>query len=1303
MQSRRTGALILLVAVAVILGSCAQEDYPSSLWDQQHPPPDYGHICMPARAEALPARLVAMSGGTGAGGVVLVSDIFSRFGAVCGSCHGPAVDPPGQGCFQIQSSTDFTTKMTEAALAHVTSSVCPNPGAGTSATCPAMPDQANPGDPMPPCSSPNGETYTQRTSEDPVRQFAELVQEWIAAGKPAQFTPGGSKGSSSSGSSSGAGGDGGAPASSSANPYTMTPEAGNGMTNIGNCIPGNLTIGLEDAVARGLDAKFAAMQAKQSGTAAELIGLPEHLSETDLFTLDSAVLARYGVLAYAPNYPLWSDNAGKLRHVRPPRGQPITFDKTTQQFHLPPNTRFYKTFMKLIADTDGSYRYRKIETRLIVARPDTNNADGTAAAQNALFGTYQWNADETDATLVETPLNDGKPFADTMFLYNTDEELAAEILASNPPAPDSLLLQYQAARHYAIPSSQRCIQCHMGSPSEAFVLGFTPLQINRRPTGIGGTIEAVGHDELTQLQRFIDAGIIAGIDSPADILPLEQSQSSGGRLPRNEHELVAQGYMLGNCVHCHNPRGYPTVTNAPLLNNFNFLPSATGGIFQFPLESYSPRIYRGLTGTTQIPYITPSLVDQPRYSPDTLGQAADVFLRSNGGAAPFWAAYAPWRSIIYRNVDAAFAYSDDIALFPHMPFNTPGFDTRAKQILAEWMVSIPAVRKRPDVPEYAFRTDALASDNIGGLVVDESNQPYVEVAPGAAGYSTAVAAANQRLTILHTGINPAVPLDPTGTPYSRFADPGQTDDIVDPAVVIDPICHPTPAAPGGTYPYPFPNHPHWVITDLTDPAGAWQPRQSNWPTVLVKQVIPPENKGCMPPASQDAAYADQVRAVGLLQNAALSDLHDFATNPVPLGLWQAPQGCDLSSERTVSSLTGADRPHWMDVVPNLDPNAAVYFQQPGATVFKMICINCHGPRADSNGRLAQNLATMSGGLAQVADFRDGLFGPVTAPDSDIQRVYGQSPPVGEFPADAPSNWQSVMPDDRAARYMAWMGLGGTAVNIPISILQIVSQTKVLNQQRHVPATELSANMLSQAKALCLGIVGPSYDGNTAKLMPLAGGYMSAETTGLNSRLIYANGDAELWMRMCNIANPSPIHVATLDPSGSTDYLSITEIYGANGLAIDGASGVAPGSLVPASVYPTDCQPGDSSCAVGDETGAVKPSLVACDDTNVNLPPSDPHACNKWPWCVDVTKVKPSGAQAGWLAGPNAPPVCPSAVVTFSHGCQPPAVPPATCFGNEAANTWAVRGAVSAGMSVFLYLRQLELLPKPPTDYNQCPN
>jgi hypothetical protein len=48
-----------------------------------------------------------------------------------------------------------------------------------------------------------------------------------------------------------------------------------------------------------------------------------------------------------------------------------------------------------------------------------------------------------------------------------------------------------------------------------------------------------------------------------------------------------------------------------------------------------------------------------------------------------------------------------------------------------------------------------------------------------------------------------------------------------------------------------------------------------------------------------------------------------------------------------------------------------------------------------------------------------------------------------------------------------------------------------------------------------------------------------------------------------------------------------------------------------------------------------------------------------------------------------------------------AAPGATCFGNDAANKWAVRGAINAGMSVFLYVQSLEKESGPAPDYDQC--
>ena len=168
--------------------------------------------------------------------------------------------------------------------------------------------------------------------------------------------------------------------------------------------------------------------------------------------------------------------------------------------------------------------------------------------------------------------------------------------------------------------------------------------------------------------------------------------------------------MLGNCAHCHNPRGFPTVTYPQLAPVLNFLPSATGGIFQFPLEVTSPRITRGLGGAHQIAYITPSLMDLSE-SPNWFG--------AQPGPSVTVAAYAPWRSLIYRNVDTPFTYTIDYGLYPHMPMNTPGYDCRVKRVMSDWMVSIPAVRKNPQIPEYGIGQSASG----GGLSFRSTTAP----------------------------------------------------------------------------------------------------------------------------------------------------------------------------------------------------------------------------------------------------------------------------------------------------------------------------------------------------------------------------------------------------------------------------------------------------------------------------------------------------------------------------------------------------------------------------------------------------
>jgi len=271
--------------------------------------------------------------------------------------------------------------------------------------------------------------------------------------------------------------------------------------------------------------------------------LPAKLSETDLFTLDSLVLARKGTLSYNVEYPLWADNAEKGRYVHFPavwneteqqwKTSGAVYNATTGQLDVPPNTLFYKTFYKALKSRNGETVFRKIETRIIVVRK---------APQQPLHGSYKWNENESEAILVTTPYRDGTAWKDDIFRVTVDENTGK-------------------TRKYVIPGRQRCEECHKGG--QDFVLGFTPLQLNRRPFGAAGRDRDIGADEITQVQRFIDAGILKNIPAADELPSLEKS---GPRESRNIHETRLQGYMVGNCAHCHNPNGFAMKDNKVTLD-----------------------------------------------------------------------------------------------------------------------------------------------------------------------------------------------------------------------------------------------------------------------------------------------------------------------------------------------------------------------------------------------------------------------------------------------------------------------------------------------------------------------------------------------------------------------------------------------------------------------------------------------------------------------------------------------------------------------------------------------------------------
>lgn len=153
---------------------------------------------------------------------------------------------------------------------------------------------------------------------------------------------------------------------------------------------------------------------------ASLDGLPVDLACTGLFADAGSDKLAAGVQAFAPAYPLWSDNAGKLRWIKLPSGQKI--DSSNQsRWRFPLNTKFWKQF-----DANGA----RVETRLFQkVRED-----------RWVGATYIWDAEGKHAS----------------------RESAGRDLVRN-------------GVNYRVPSETLCDDCHDGHPDS--VLGFEAVSL----------------------------------------------------------------------------------------------------------------------------------------------------------------------------------------------------------------------------------------------------------------------------------------------------------------------------------------------------------------------------------------------------------------------------------------------------------------------------------------------------------------------------------------------------------------------------------------------------------------------------------------------------------------------------------------------------------------------------------------------------------------------------------------------------------------------------------------------------------
>lgn len=503
----------------------------------------------------------------------------------------------------------------------------------------------------------------------------------------------------------------------------LAPAIAAAMTDIGDCVP------VADAIGQDPDRDAAFAAATE---------LPATLADTDLVSLDAYELAQRGTVAYDVEYPLWADNAHKGRWVHVPtvrdaKGnatrQPIAFDAATGQFAIPDNTRFYKTFFKQVTESDGMVRYRKVETRLIVVRH---------APAQPLFGTYVWDEAEQGATLHTVPYRDGTPFKDLVLSYVTD-------------------VTTMARRTYAVPGRNRCNDCHQGSASDSFILGFTPLQIYRRAMGDATRDTPVGDDELSQLTRLASYGVVTGITP--DTAP--RLEVSGGQTqPRNIHELRFQAYATGNCAHCHNENGYAWAQKITLL------------------------------------LAPPNLFAYPR------GQGAQV------GGGTLVVPANPAMSVMYQHVaqDTHVQGADAIL---HMPLHTPGTDCNGVNLLGKWITSLPRSQfpTADDISQALINADRFDSGcqpaaDITWLDEDFSDPPIY--APRRGDWNDPV-----------NGIPPAIAELQLGGDMQRMTDTQVADGYwLNPKKNGVPQCR-FPDAPPLAVPSP------WMLDDQGQPVRPW--------------------------------------------------------------------------------------------------------------------------------------------------------------------------------------------------------------------------------------------------------------------------------------------------------------------------------------------------------------------------------------------------------------------------------------------------------------------------------------------------
>lgn len=310
------------------------------------------------------------------------------------------------------------------------------------------------------------------------------------------------------------------------------------ITSFGISSDGELLITDHQAKGKGGLYTLEAVQDRKANS-----DFPRKLSESGLFRNVAHHEMEAGVIPYSVNSPLWSDGAIKSRFFAIPAdaGEDDKPPKIglagARGWNLPDGTVLVKSFALETTEGDAGSR-RWIETRFLTRE------------QGEWIGySYEWNADQSDATLVD------KLGVDRTYAIKTKEGGHIE-------------------RKWRYPSRTECMVCH--SRAANFVLGLSTPQLNRDHE-YNGVVD-------NQLRTLEHVGFFK----------LKKKPESKGKFRAEDHDQLAdpydsaepiedrvRSYLHTNCAQCHVAAGGG---NAQMLLQISTKTDAMKVIDQKPLH-----------------------------------------------------------------------------------------------------------------------------------------------------------------------------------------------------------------------------------------------------------------------------------------------------------------------------------------------------------------------------------------------------------------------------------------------------------------------------------------------------------------------------------------------------------------------------------------------------------------------------------------------------------------------------------------------------------------------------------------------